>query len=503
MTDFTNLGDLIRRDLDLDKVAIIDLAGEGPREFTYRQMDEMACGVARALLKRGLARGERVAIVSANRAEYLAAVFGIMRAGLVAVPVNFKFPRETIHFIIKDSGADFLFCDAARRADCPDGVAAIMFGPEFDAFLDSGPFETLRPVTREPAMFLYTSGSTGIPKGVVLSHQSHLWVVKTRLTQDIARHRFLVAAPLYHMNGLAVSQLVSAGHATLVLLPQFTAASYIDAAEHYRCTWLTAVPPMIAMMLRETERMAKANLSSVEFVRMGSAPVSESLMASLKRALPRAIVTNAYGTTEGGPVVFGPHPNGLPQPELSVGYPHPQVQTRLVDSDNRDADYGELEMKSPAVMNGYHNRPDIPTPITADGFYRTGDVFRRDQNGFHFVIGRVDDMFVSGGENIYPSDVERMLERHPDIVQAAVVPIEDEIKGQKPVAFVIAKAGASLSEDAVKQFALKHAPAYQHPRFVWFVEKLPLSSTNKLDRAALKREAETRLSVPPPLAGGG
>src|SRR5215472_11154925 len=231
MTGFINLGDLIRRDLDLDKIAIVDLAGEAAREFTFRQIDDMARGVARALLKRGLARGERVAIISANRAEYLAAVSGIMRAGLIAVPVIFKFPRETIHFMIKDSGADFVFCDAARRADCPDGISAVTFGPEFDAFLDPGPFESVHPVTREPAMFLYTSGSTGIPKGVVLSHQSHLWVVKARLIQDISRHRFLVAAPLYHMNGLAVSQLVCGGHATLVLLPQFTAASYIDAAE--------------------------------------------------------------------------------------------------------------------------------------------------------------------------------------------------------------------------------------------------------------------------------
>src|SRR4051812_47068301 len=134
MTEFTNLGDLIRRDLDLAKIAIVDLGGETPREFTYRQIDAMAQGVARALLKRGLARGERVAIVSANRAEYLAAVFGIMRAGLIAVPVNFKFPRDTIQFIIKDSGADFVFCDATRRADCPDGVSRITFGPEFDAF---------------------------------------------------------------------------------------------------------------------------------------------------------------------------------------------------------------------------------------------------------------------------------------------------------------------------------------------------------------------------------
>ena len=168
-------------------------------------------------------------------------------------------------------------------------------------------------------------------------------------------------------------------------------------------------------------------------------------MEALHRALPQAAVTNAYGTTEAGPVVFGPHPKGLPQPEMSVGYPHPQVQLRLVDGDNRNAEQGVLEMKCPAVMLGYHNRPDVTPPITPDGFYITGDVFRRDADGFHYFVGRTDDMFVSGGENIYPADVERMLERHPDVAQAAVVPIDDDIKGQKPVAFVIRKAGRAPS----------------------------------------------------------
>ena len=214
-------------------------------------------------------------------------------------------------------------------------------------------------------MFLYTSGSTGTPKGVVLSHQSHLWVVETRLAPGLDRHRYLIAAPLYHMNALALSKLACAAHATIVLLPQFTARAYIEAIERYRATWLTAVPPMIAMMLRENDLLARTDLSSVEFIRMGSAPVSQSLMQAIHRALPKAAVTNAYGTTEAGPVVFGPHPKGLPQPEMSVGYPHPQVQLRLVDGDNRDADEGVLEMKCPAVMNGYHNRPDVPPPITA------------------------------------------------------------------------------------------------------------------------------------------
>src|SRR5215468_8557909 len=145
MAHFTNLGDVIVRDRDLNKVAVIDLGGEQvPREFTYAQIDAMGQAVARALLARGLKRGERVAILSANRAEYLAAYFGIMRAGLVAVPVNFKFPRQTIHLIMKDASAKLVLCDPARRADCPDGLPAVTFGGEggegFGAFLDPGPF---------------------------------------------------------------------------------------------------------------------------------------------------------------------------------------------------------------------------------------------------------------------------------------------------------------------------------------------------------------------------
>jgi long-chain acyl-CoA synthetase len=497
---FTNLGDLIRRERDLDKTAVIDLGGEQPpRQFSYRRLDAMANGVARALLGRGLGRGARVAILSANRAEFLAAYFGTLRAGLVAVPVNFKFPPATIEFIVRDCGAKLVFCDPPGRADCPADSPVVCFGCDgaesFDAFLDPGPFDTVTPADDEPSMFLYTSGSTGTPKGVVLSHRGHIWVAQTRLDgQDLSRHRYLIAAPLYHMNALALSLLACMAHATIVLQPQFSAPAYIEAIGRYSITWLTAVPPMIAMMLRERELLARTDLNAVEFVRMGSAPVTQSLMHALHRALPKAAVTNAYGTTEAGPVVFGPHPDNLPQPELSVGYPHRAVKLRLVDGKDRNADEGVLEMKCPAVMLGYHNRPDLPTPITPDGFYVTGDAFRRDADGFHYFIGRTDDMFVSGGENIYPTDVERMLERHPDIAQAAIVPVDDEIKGQKPVAFVVPEPGRNLDEADVKRFALDNAPAYQHPRFVWIVDRLPLASTNKIDRRALHRMAQERLA---------
>lgn len=496
---FVNLGALTSPDGDPDKVAVIDLGTGRERRFSYRDFEAQADAVARALGARGLRRGDRVAILSANRFEYLSTVHGIMRAGLVAVPVNFKFPPATIDYIVHDAGAKLVFCDATRLTSAPKDVPRVGFdggngAEDFAGFLDLGPFAPIAPGDREPAMFLYTSGSTGRPKGVVLSHQSHIWVVEQRMAaQDMSQHRFLVAAPLYHMNALAMSQLAHAAHATIVLLPQFTTQLYLKAIADYRCTWLTAVPPMIAMMLNDKERFAATDLSSVKYLRMGSAPVSQSLMDAIRRALPRAAVTNAYGTTEAGPVVFGPHPEGLTQPDMSVGYPHPKVQLRLIGDDGKPSDAGVLEMKSPAVMNGYHNRPDVPSPITKDGFYVTGDVFRRDENGFHFFVGRTDDMFVSGGENIFPGEVEKMLESHPDVSQACVVPVDDDIKGTKPVAFVVKREASDLDEATLKAFALANAPAYQHPRSIWFVESLPLASTNKLDRRTLRVMATERL----------
>src|SRR5271169_3229577 len=142
MAGFKNLGDLIRRDRDLTKIAIVDLGGEqGPRDFSFAQLDTMANGVARALVKRGLQRGDRIALLSTNRAEYIAAYYGIMRAGFVAVPVNFKFPRDTVHFIIRDAGARLVFCDAPRAADCPADIPSVTFGAAFEAFLDPGPLD--------------------------------------------------------------------------------------------------------------------------------------------------------------------------------------------------------------------------------------------------------------------------------------------------------------------------------------------------------------------------
>jgi long-chain acyl-CoA synthetase len=494
-----NLGSIIDPARDRDHLAFIGLDADlQETRCTFGELDDFADAVARGLGKRGYSRGDRIAILSANSVDYVAVVLGIMRAGLVAVPINYRFPNDLIEYVARDSGARLLFCDEPRLASAPQGIATIRLartGPDsLTQLADPGSFAAFAPVADEPALILYTSGSTGRPKGVVLSHAAHLWVVRTRQeTTPLADERLLIAAPLYHMNALALSFLALASHATTVLLWQFSAVPYIQAIDRYRCTWLTAVPPMIAMMLREHDAVASADLSSVRVIRMGSAPVSKSLLDQIHRMLPNARVVNAYGTTEAGPVVFAAHPDGKPNPPLSVGYPHPKVQLRLRDEAGQEGAEGVLEIKSPGLMTGYHNRPELKSVFTSDSYNVTGDVFRRDDDGFYTFIGRRDDMFVSGGENIYPGAVETVIERHPAVAQACVVPVEDDIKGQKPVAFVVLRPGAHATEDDIKAFTLAHAAAYQHPRRVWFVDALPLASTQKIDRKLLQREAASRM----------
>jgi acyl-CoA synthetase (AMP-forming)/AMP-acid ligase II len=224
-------------------------------------------------------------------------------------------------------------------------------------------------------------------------------------------------------------------------------------------------------------------------VRVGSAPISPKLWQRVKSTFPDTNFMNVYGTTEAGPMVFGPT-EGKPVPDMSLGRPMPGVDLKLIDGNGEEANEGVLWHRTPATMTGYLNLPDKSAEVlTPDGWYISGDVFRRDAGGCYYFIGRSDDMFVCGGENVYPGDVESVLVSHPEIEQSCVVPVPDEVKGEKPVAFVVCRSGSQLSEDAVKQHALANAPAYQHPRMVVFLDQLPLAGPGKIDRKGLHDRA--------------
>lgn len=497
-----NLGRLGCPDADRAAPAIVEAAGpHAGKAVSHATLDARADAVARGLTARGLAgdggaAAPRIALLAANSADYLACYLGVMRAGAVSIPISYKLPPATLATILDDCAARLVFVDHERRGLVPAGLPLVEIdGAEadsLDCLVDPGPFETVCPVSGGIAMVLYTSGTAGRPKGVPLTHEGQIWSVERRLglLGDVSHHRLLIAAPLYHMNGLFLAKLAIAGGARIVLLPQFSASEYIRAIDRHRTTWLTSVPTMLALVAREEALLAEADVASVEVVGMGSAPVSPALLDRLRRIFAGARIMINYGTTETGAVIFGPHPEGVPKPDSALGYPLPDVSVRLIGPDGAPADEGVAHILTPANTPGYLNLPEAwARSLDESGHYVTGDIMRRDADGFFHFVGRADDMFVCGGENIYPAEVERMLEAHGDIDQACVVPVPDEIKGDKPVAFMVPRPGSALTEAAVKAHALAHAPAFQHPRRVFFVDALPLAGTNKIDRAALRARA--------------
>lgn len=485
-----NLSDIIGANRNLDKVAIVDLLHPHmPRNVSYSELDALCAASARGLQAQGLRQGDRVGVMARNRTEYLTSLLGVLRAGMIAVPINQKYTAEIIHFICADAKLSFILTDDACVGLCPSGVPRISFDdPRYADFLREGRFDPIAMSASAIGLVLYTSGSTGRPKGVPLTHSGQLWTLAAR-SRGMERpedDRLVIAAPLCHMNGLIGLLFAIYSHATAILLPQFSAEIYLRAIEEHRCTRLTGVPTMMAMLLQQPD-VARTNVSSVRTIAMGSAPASAKLFQRLKAAFPGAAVVNGYGTTEAGAVTFGPHPRGLPRPEGSLGHPLTDIDVRLDDGESDDS--GVLVLRTPAVAPGYLNLPERTREVFRDGWYTTGDVMRRDENGFFYFVRRNDDMIICGGENIHPVEVEQMLERHPEIDAACVVPVPDEIKGQKPVVFVVLRAGSDLREDEIKRFALANGPAFQHPRRVYFRDRLPLAGTNKTDRKGLEMEA--------------
>lgn len=491
----SNLGCIGTQFRDKGHLAVIDLYDpEHPREIDYPTYNANCDAVARGLLNRGLSAGDRVGVYCSNRLEFLEVFYGAMRVGVVPVMMGILQPADTIAWIVQDTDLKMVFCEAALQQNLPQGTLAVIVDADgedgLSAFKDFGAVEYFQPEYDSTAFVAYTSGSTGRPKGALLSHRAHSWVART-----ISQERFfcpddtmIVAAPLYHKHAMNSIKCVLYGGSTVVLLRKFDARIYVDAINRYRATVVSGVPTIFAMILQQRELLAGNDYSFVRLATMGGAPASDQLIDSVAELFPNAQINLIFGITETSAALFGRHPENLPRPRHSVGYPVKGNEFRLVGGE--DENFGVLHVRGPGMMSGYLNNPqEMARRFDEDGWFNTGDILRRDEHGWYFFVGRSDDMFTSSGHNIYPAEVELVLERHEDIEQAAVVPAPHEIKHTVPYAFVVMRAGSGMTEEDVKAHVLRNAPPYQHPRRVMFIDALPMTTVGKVDRRFLEAEA--------------
>ena len=335
---------------------------------------------------------------------------------------------------------------------------------------------------------------------MLLDHGGQIWnadVLRKAILCD-HRERGLVAVPLFHKNAMTgvVKPFLLAG-GSIVILPGFDAVEVIRAIERYQVTYLTGVPAMYKMILAEKAVLARHDTSSLRYALVGSAEVPEELVAEFRAVFRGAEVAESYGLTEGGPVPVTNTRWGLKKPG-SCGTAFPGCQVKLVDTTGRDVEgegVGELVTRNPGLARGYWKLPDVTARKFRAGWLHTGDLMRRDADGYYYFIGRQDDMINVAGENVYPKEVEDVLLRHPNLRDACVVAAPHAVKGEVPIAFVVEREPGRTTEADVKTFFLHHGAPYAHPRRVVFLDALPLGGTGKLDRAGLKaraREEETR-----------
>ena len=504
-----------------ERSAIIDLSREPPRHISYRELEERLDRFASLVTARGMRAGDRIAMAVGNRFEFVEIMYGAMRAGVVPVPLNTKLGADALRYIIKDAGAVAAVVEPSVNRFIADVVETLRLRTDSRSspHLRDGTFTRARswtpPAHSSRRSWTRTTRRSSptrparreSPKVSSSRTGGQLWWIRCleKYWPEKSGARALAAVPLYHKNAMAgaIKPLLHVG-GTVVLLPDFEPRRFLETLAQYRCTQVGAVPAVFAKLLQETDLIASLDFGALETISIGSAPVQKELMLAVQDAFG-AKVGESYGLTEGGPVMIGPPVDGRAVPFGSCGVVWPEGEVKLVSADGEESsEQGELWVRNPGVTPGYHNLPDVNAKRILDGWLATGDLFRCDPDGFFYFLGRTDDMFNCGGENVYPKEVEDLLMSHDDVLDAAVVPVPHAVKGHVPVAMVMCRTSdgsAAVVEETLKEYCLANGPAYAHPRRVLSVDAMPLNGAGKVDRARIERELRERLG--PAIAEGG
>jgi fatty-acyl-CoA synthase len=500
-----NLSDLIDRNASFtpDKTAL-RFAGQ---TLTYSAFAERVAQAARALKSRlGVGRGDRVAILSLNHPDYLVALYACARLGAMLLPLNWRLAPPEQVFILSDASVKVLIVEqefaavlAPLKEALPD-IRVIGLGETagaestFDALLAAGSGDGRNPHIDEtcPLLLVYTSGTTGRPKGAVLRQEALLWngVMSQHMHDMRAEDHVLTVLPFFHVGGLNI-QTTPALHlgATVTIHARFAPDATLQAIAQDKPTLVVLVPATIQAMINHPAWGA-TDLSSLRAISTGSTQVPVPLIDAVEaRGVP---VLQVYGSTETCPIAVYTRVGGDLSRKTSTGLPGLYCEARIVDDKGREApagQAGEVVVRGPNVFFEYWGNEAATSEVLRNGWYHTGDIGTRDADGYFYIHDRKKNMIISGGENIYPAEVERVLHEHPAIAEAAVIGRPDPKWQEVPVAYVVRRAGQTCDAEALIAHLNSQLARFKVPREIVFVDTLPRNALGKVQHFLLKEQA--------------
>ncbi|MHB8693900.1 MAG: long-chain-fatty-acid--CoA ligase [Solirubrobacteraceae bacterium] len=514
--DELRVADVIRDQAESRPDAIAIAYGE--RELSFAALDQRSNRLAQALRAGGVAAGDRVAYLDRTAPEVIELLFAVSKLGAVIVPMNWRLAAPELAAVLADSRAAVLiagerFSDLAAeltdRCDAELIVVGDRHAGGYERWLSS--HEALDPGHRgdsgDVVVQMYTSGTTGVPKGVLTTHRNLAAAAETSPRwQFDAASVSLTPLPMFHIGGIGWAFVGLWNGATTILVRDFDPAAVLDTLARAHVTNAVFVPTML-QMLCDVHDASERDFSALRSIAYGASPITTSVLKAALRTF-RCSLFGIYGLTETTGAITqldpGDHEPDGPREHLlrSAGKPYPWAKLRIADPATGTTlppgEVGEIWLRAPNVTPGYFNRPDeTAAALTSDGWLRTGDGGYLDEDGYLFLTDRIKDMIVSGGENVYPIDVEEALSQHSDVLEVAVIGVPDERWGETVKALIVRRPGSSVEAEALVAFARERLAGYKLPRSIEFVHELPRTPTGKVLKRALRARSMGAAPAPP------
>jgi fatty-acyl-CoA synthase len=465
-------------------------------DISYRELYRLSIAVASELKNLGVEKGDRVAVLATNHWFYVALLFGIQRAGGICLPLNYRLAPKELDYILHDARPKVLISETDFIANVPKNSAEKILS--WNSFLEQvlalRDCKSIEFITEsdDACMLLYTSGTTGNPKGALITHQMLFWnSINTTLRLNVSENDVHLAfMPFFHTGGwnVLLTPFLHRG-AKSIVLDKFDPEEVLTLVAKEKVTILFGVPTMLDRMA-QSAIFEKTQINSVRFAVVGGEPMPLPLIR--KWQTKGIAIRQGYGLTEFGPNVFSLNEQDSERKIGSIGFPNFYIETKVVDASGSAVatnTVGELWLKGPVATPGYWQNPTATKDLFEGEWLKTGDLVRRDEDGYFYVEGRKKEMFISGGENIYPAEIEQALRSHPSILEAAVIGIPDVKWGEVGAAFVVTK--TDLTESEVLEHCRAHLARFKVPKSVIFLNTLPKSDSGKI----LKRKLTSELTL--------